>query len=80
MAKHWRSMRAPTLQTLLQRELSARNWSAGDLSDASGGYLVVQGILEGKEGLSQESAEVLADITGMSAESWLALETTRRRR
>ena len=68
--------RTPSLSTLLRRELEARQWGPEDLVEASNTFfssLAIQGLLEGKESLTEDSARVLEEITGMSSESWLAL-------
>ncbi|MBF0564809.1 MAG: HigA family addiction module antidote protein [Nitrospirae bacterium] len=59
----------------IQEELEARNWSRADLAAITGCRPdVINEIITGERTITQETAEVLAEAFGTSAQYWMNLE------
>lgn len=64
---------------LLQRELDERGWLQTDLAEILGrSTTVVNEIIQGKRGITPETARGLADALGTSAQFWLNREASYR--
>ena len=63
----------------IREELEARQWSQGDLASVIGRPVqVVNEIVNGRKGITAETAKQLAAAFGTSAELWLNLESAYR--
>jgi HTH-type transcriptional regulator/antitoxin HigA len=63
----------------IRDELDARGWAQADLAEILGSSLSnVSDILNGRRGISAETAKGLGDAFGTSAEVWLALDSKYR--
>jgi HTH-type transcriptional regulator/antitoxin HigA len=63
----------------VREELEARRWTQGDLASVIGRPVqVVNEIVNGRKGITAQTAKQLAAAFGTSAELWLNLESTYR--
>jgi HTH-type transcriptional regulator/antitoxin HigA len=65
--------------THLKREMEARGWSQSDLAEILGRPIqTINQIIQGKKAITPNTASELEDATGISAETWLNLESRYR--